>query len=147
VRLSESTAQRNEQLVRRFYDGLWNEWRFELIDELLAPEIRFRGSRGTVMTGRAAFRRYAEATHAAFADWHNQIDELLAVDDRVVTRMTWTGTHTGWFGSIEPSGARVSYVGAGFFRVAGGLIDEAWIVGDTHAFWRSLGAPAGEDQP
>lgn len=25
-------------------------------------------------------------------DWHNQVDETLAVDDRVVTRMTWSGT-------------------------------------------------------
>jgi predicted ester cyclase len=146
--MSESTAKRNEHLIRRFYDELWNEWRFDLVDELLAPQIRFRGSRGTVMTGRDAFRRYAEATRAAFADWHNQIDELLAVDDRVVTRMTWTGTHTGRLGSIEPSGARVAYVGAAFFRIAGGLIDEAWIVGDTHAFWRSLGVPAGvDDEP
>jgi steroid delta-isomerase-like uncharacterized protein len=137
--MSDSTAQQNEQLVRRFYDELWNQWRFELIEELLAPEIRFRGSRGAVMTGRDAFRRYAETTRAAFADWHNQIDELLAVDDRVVTRMTWTGTHTGRLGSIEPTSARVAYAGAGFFRVARGLIEEAWIVGDTHAFWQSLG--------
>jgi steroid delta-isomerase-like uncharacterized protein len=145
--MSEAPTQRNEQLVRRFYAELWNEWRFDLVDELLAPQIEFRGSRGKVMTGRDAFRRYAEATRAAFADWHNEIDELIAVEDRVVTRMTWTGTHTGRLGSIEPTGAPVAYVGAGFFRVANGLIEEAWIVGDTHAFWRSLGARAGDDEP
>jgi predicted ester cyclase len=145
--VTDPTQEANETLVRRFYDELWNRWSFELIDEILSSGIRFRGSRGSIMTGRDEFRRYAEATRAAFADWHNQIDELLAVDDRVVTRMTWTGTHTGWFGSIEPSGARVSYVGAGLFRIAGGLIDDAWIVGDTHAFWKALGVPAGTDEP
>jgi steroid delta-isomerase-like uncharacterized protein len=145
--VTDAAVRRNEQVVRRFYDELWNQWRLELIDELLAPQIQFRGSRGTVMTGHEAFRRYAEATRAAFADWHNQIDELLAGDDRVVTRMTWTGTHTGTLGSIEASGARVAYVGAGFFHLAGGLIEEAWIVGDTHAFWSALGARAGAVDP
>jgi predicted ester cyclase len=138
----DAHTQRNEALVRRFYDELWNEWRLELVDELLAPHLRFRGSRGLELTGRDAFRGYVEATRAAFADWHNQVDEAIATGDRVVTRMTWTGTHTGRLDSVEPTGARVSYVGAGFFRIADGLIADAWIVGDTHAFWRALGMAA-----
>jgi steroid delta-isomerase-like uncharacterized protein len=135
----------NEAVVRQFYEELWNRWRLDLADEILSPEIRFRGSRGSILKGRAEFKRYARATRAAFADWHNRIDELLAVDDRVVTRMTWSGTHTGTFAGIEPSGARVEYVGAGFFRLSDGLIEEAWIVGDSQAFWRALGRPTGGD--
>ena len=69
-----------------------------------------------------------------FPDWHNQIEELLVAGDRVVARMTWSGTHTGPFEGIEPTGARVEYVGAGFFSVSGGSIEEAWIVGDSKAF-------------
>ena len=137
-----SSVAGNERVVRRFYDELWNRWRLDLIDELLSPEISFRGSRGSVSTGRDAFRRYVEETRAAFADWHNEIDELLALTDRVVTRMTWSGTHTGVVAGIEPTGAHVEYVGAGFFRLRDGLIEEAWIVGDSHAFWTALGRPS-----
>jgi predicted ester cyclase len=53
--------------------------------------------------------------------------------------MTWSGTHTGPFDGVGPTGARVEYVGAAFFRLAGGLIEEAWVVGDTQAFRSALG--------
>lgn len=64
---------------------------------------------------------------------------MLAVDDRVVTRMTWTGTQRGRLADVEPTGARVEYVGAAFFRLADGIVEEAWVVGDSGAFWCALG--------
>jgi steroid delta-isomerase-like uncharacterized protein len=126
-----------EAVVRRFYEELWNRWRLELAEELMAPDVRFRGTLGRVCEGRDEFRAYAEAVRAAFPDWHNRIDELLVVGDRVVTRMTWNGTHQGPLGDVEPTGAWVEYPGAAFFRVADGLIEEAWVIGDTGALWRN----------
>jgi steroid delta-isomerase-like uncharacterized protein len=124
--------------VRRFYEELWNRWQLELADELLAEELRFRGSLGTECDGRDEFKRYVETVRAAFPDWHNRIDEILSAGDRVVTRMTWSGTHLGTLGEVEPSGARVEYAGAAFFRLAGGRIEEAWVVGDTHGLWEEI---------
>lgn len=137
--MRDDSEQANETTVRRFYGELWNQWRLDLADKLLTESIRFRGSLGSVLTGRDEFREYAEAIRTAFPDWHNRIDEILAVDDRVITRMTWTGTHRGLFQGIEPTGARVEYPGAAFFRLTDGVIAEAWVVGDTQMFWRALG--------
>jgi predicted ester cyclase len=128
----------SEIAVRRFYDELWNGWRLELVDEILAEGLRFRGSRGAILAGRSEFRRYAEETRAAFPDWHNRIDDLVVDGDRVAARLTWTGTQTGAFEGRAASGARVEYVGAAFFRVVGDVIDEAWVVGDTEGFRRTL---------
>lgn len=61
------------------------------------------------------------------------------MSNRVATRMTYSGTHSGKLRDIEPTGARVEYVGADFFTVTGGLIQDAWVVGDTQEFWRALG--------
>jgi steroid delta-isomerase-like uncharacterized protein len=132
-------ATENEAAVRRFYDELWNAWRLELVDELLAKRIWFRGSLGTVLEGRTEFRRYAETIRTAFPDWHNRIDEMLGADDRVAARLTWTGTHLGRLRHLEPTGASVEYVGAAFFRFSRGLIERAWVVGDTQELWRVLG--------
>ena len=125
-------------VVRRFYEELWNRWDLGVAEEILSPSIRFRGSLGTTVRGREAFLRYVEEVRKAFPDWHNQIDELLAVEDRVVARLTWSGTHRGRLGELEATGARVSYVGAAFFRLSGGLIEEGWVVGDTAQLWRAL---------
>jgi steroid delta-isomerase-like uncharacterized protein len=128
-----------ELLVRRFYDELWNEWRLDVADEILAEDIEFRGSLGSVEHGRDAFKRYVERVQAAFPDWHNQVDELFTAGDRVVARLTWTGTHRGPLGNVAATGNRVSYVGVGLFTVSGELIRRAWIVGDTQELWRALG--------
>lgn len=53
--------------------------------------------------------------------------------------MTWTGTHRGALGEIEPTGAHVEYCGAAFFRLSGGMIEDAWVVGDTQELWQALG--------
>ena len=101
--------------------------------------MRFRGSLGFECVGREEVRAYVETVHAAFPDWHNRVDEMLVFDHRVAARMTWSGTHRGRFGRLAPTGARVEYCGAAFFRIAEGLIAEAWIVGDTWEMWRALG--------
>lgn len=131
----------NEAIVRRFYDELWNRWQLEVADEIVAETIEFRGSLGKSIRGREDFKAYVEALQRAFPDWRNTIDEIMAVGDRCCTRMTWTGTHRGPFDGIEPTGARVEYCGAAFFHITSGVIDEAWVVGDTDAFWRPLRGP------
>ena len=136
---NRDTIEANETIVRRFYDELWNRWSLDVADEIVSEEVRFRGSRGIEVTGRQEFKRYVDTTRSAFPDWHNRIDELLAVADRVATRMTWSGTHTGELAGIAPTGARFEYPGAAFFRLADGVIAEAWVVGDTYLLWRALG--------
>lgn len=129
----------NVDVVRRFYEELWNEWRLDVAPEIVAADVRFRGSFGSDMVGRTELLGYVERVRGAFPDWHNRIDETIATGDRVVTRMTWSGTHRGLLGEIEPTGVHVEYCGAAFFRLASGMIEEAWVVGDTQELWRALG--------
>jgi steroid delta-isomerase-like uncharacterized protein len=129
----------NEAVVRRFYDELWNHWRLDLAEEIVSATIRFRGSLGASLSGRDELKRYVETVRAAFPDWENRIDEMLGIGDRVVTRMTWSGTHRGVLDGVEPTGSHVEYCGAAFFRLADGVIEEAWVVGDTQELWRALG--------
>src|SRR6476659_1732627 len=129
----------NQAVVIRFYEELWNRWRLEIADQILTPTFRFRGSLGSTLCGRNEFKTYVQTFRSAFPDWHNHINEILSIDDRVITRMTWSGTHQGKLGAIDPTGAPVEYCGAGFFRLSEQVIDEAWIVGDTQELWRALG--------
>ena len=140
-----TVTQANEAVVRRFYDELWNERRQSVAEEIIADAFRFRGSLGTTLTGRDEFKRYVETVFTAFPDWDNRIDEILASDNRVVTRMTWSGTHRGQFRHIEPTGARVRYC-RGLLQVVGRFDREGWIVGDTQELWRALGVQS-EDAP
>ena len=80
----------NKNLIRRYYAGLWNRWDDAVVDEIIAPDIEFRGSLGITVRGRDGFRGYVARVRAAFPDFHNQIDQLLAEGD---TEENCTGRH------------------------------------------------------
>jgi predicted ester cyclase len=63
---------------------------------------------------------------------------MFVVEDRVITRMTWTGIHEGPLGDVAPTGARVECVGAAFLKVTDGRYPRG-VVGDTQEVWRALG--------
>lgn len=124
--------------MRRYYDELWNAWTLDVADELLAPDIRFRGSLGVDVVGVAAFREYVRRVQRAFPDFHNAVLELVAEPERVAARLAYTGTHRGELFGIAPTGRRIRYAGAAFFRLAGGRIGEGWVLGDLDGLRRQL---------
>lgn len=132
------SGEGNEAVVRRFYEELWNGWRLDVADEIVAATVLFRGSFGKTAHGRDAFKAYVEAVHEAFPDWRNHIEEMVTAGDRVAVRLRWTGTHRGPLDGFEPTGRPVEYCGAAFFRLGSGLIESAWAVGDTELFWRMI---------
>jgi steroid delta-isomerase-like uncharacterized protein len=125
-------------LVRLFYEEIWNQWKLDRVDETLASDLSFRGSLGITMVGPEAFRRYVETVRAAFPDWHNRIDELIVAGNRVVARLTCSGTHGGGLLGIAPTGRRVSYDAVAIFFIEDERIRSVWVVGDTQEFWRAL---------
>jgi steroid delta-isomerase-like uncharacterized protein len=131
-------AESHKDLVRRYYDALWNRWDFALADELITESVIFRGSMGISVQGRDGFKAYMRVVRAAFPDFHNRIEELVAENDRVAARLTYTGTHQGEVLGIAPTGRRVSYAGVALFRVIEGRIAEGWVLGDAHGLVQQL---------
>jgi len=136
--LADSLEQ-NKDLIRRFFDEMWNPWNFAKADELLAPDITFRGTLGSELKGRDAFRDYMRKVRAAFPDFHNTIVQMTAEDDRVTARTFYRGTHRGEIFGVAPTGKAISYSGAAFFRIADGQVIEGWVLGDLVGLLRQLG--------
>jgi steroid delta-isomerase-like uncharacterized protein len=136
----DDPLEQNKILIRRFFDEMWNPWNFDKADELLAPDIRFRGTLGAELKGRDAFRAYMRKVQAVFPDFHNSILELTAEHDRVVARTFYRGTHRGEIFGIAPTGKSIAYSGAAFFRIANRKVIEGWVLGDLLALLRDLGA-------
>jgi steroid delta-isomerase-like uncharacterized protein len=141
-----SPAQ-NKALVRQYYEAMWNRWDFTLADALIDEDVAFRGSLGIAVQGRAGFVDYMRAVHRAFPDFHNAVEELIAEGDRVVARLTYTGTHQGALLGIGATGRRATYAGVAIFRIAGGRVAEGWVLGDLHGLLRQLGAREPEAAP
>ena len=67
------------------------------------------------------------AYRAAVPDLAVTLDDLLAVDDKVVRRFTLRGTHRGPFLGVAASGQPVTLRGIAIDRVAGSQLVESWV--------------------
>lgn len=135
---------RNKSIVRRYYEDLWNKWDLSRIEDLIAEDILFRGSLGVSVTGREGFKDYVHMVRDAFPDFHNTIEELIAEDERIAARLTYTGTHKGELFGMAATGKQVSYSGAAIFRIVRDHIVEGWVLGDTRGLVNQLrGSPPG----
>jgi steroid delta-isomerase-like uncharacterized protein len=132
------SAEHNKALVRRYYEEMWNRWDFALADELIGEDVTFRGSLGVSVQGRGGFKEYMRTVRRAFPDFQNHVEELIAEDDKMVARLTYTGTHHGEVFGISPTGRRVTYAGVAIFRIAEGRIAQGWVLGDVHGLVRQL---------
>lgn len=68
-----------------------------------------------------------------FPDMEIATHEMVAEDDRVMTRVTYTGTHEAEYLGVEPTGDRVEVQDHLSFRVEDGGIAE------MHGLWDRLG--------
>jgi predicted ester cyclase len=80
--------------------------------------------------------------HTAFAGFAVEILDQLAEDDKVMTYKVFTGTHTGDFMGIAPTGQPVRFEVMDIVRITDGQIVEHWGLVDQLGLLRQLGATA-----
>lgn len=117
-------------LIRRYYGEMWNQWNFELADELLAESFAFRGSLGREIKGRQAFKDYMRLVRSAFSNFHNEVEQTVRSETYSVVRLTYSGTHDGTLLEIPPTYRRISYPGIAIFRTDERRFLEGYVVGD-----------------
>jgi steroid delta-isomerase-like uncharacterized protein len=138
-RLGETAQQRNKAIVRRAIEEGWNGGDLAVIEELYAPSFVFHQEGGSAIEGVEAFKQWVEVIHTAFPDIHYTINAMYAEGDRVATRYTATGTHTGDFRGIPPTGKSFDLTGHVIHRIRNGQKIEGWGVWDTVGLLISLG--------
>jgi steroid delta-isomerase-like uncharacterized protein len=134
-------SEANKAIVLRFYEELWNNGNFDAADELVAADyVRHDLRPGEAPPGPAGQKAVAAKFRAAFPDVRMDVEALVAENDLVVARWTMTGTHSGAWGEVAPTGRTVRFSGVNFFRIADGKIAEIWNVRDDLGLREQLGA-------
>jgi steroid delta-isomerase-like uncharacterized protein len=131
-------------LVRRFYDDVWNKANERAARDILAPDFRFRASLGPELRGPDGFIVYLRSVHAALENFTCTIEDLIETSDRAAARMNFHGKHRAKFFGFAATGRDITWSGAAFFKTSGGMITELWVLGDIDAVRRQL---APDHQP
>jgi steroid delta-isomerase-like uncharacterized protein len=121
-------SEKNKALVRRWLDEVFTRGGLDEADELFTSNYALHDpSFPHDVHGPEGIKRYVTAYRAALPDLRVTVEDQLAEEDKVVTRWTVRGTHSGEFLGLAPTGDEVTVSGIEFDRMVGGRIDEAWV--------------------
>ena len=138
-----SEIERNKAVIRRFVEEVQNQKDFEAFDELNDPEFVNLSSPPGVPSDREGGKMYLKGFLNAFPDSRFTIDDMIAEEDRVVTKKTLVGTHTGASVRFPATGKRVTLQYVDIMRVRNGRIVEHWLSMDQLSFLQQLGVIPG----
>ena len=136
------STEQNKALIRRFYEEVWGKGNVDVADEVFAPDyVRHDLRPGNPLPGPAGQKQIATDFRAAFPDLHFTLELLVAEADMVVGRWTATGTNTGLWGNILPTGKIAKFSAVNIFRIANGKVVEIWNHRDDLGLLQQLDAP------
>jgi predicted ester cyclase len=132
------SIEENKNIVRR-YQEIYNDNDLDFLNEVLSEDLLTPN----IMPGIPPGLEGAKAAHrimlAGFPDYQTIIEDIISEGDKVVARIKMTGTHTGEFMSIPPTGKRISFTGIYIVRIVNGKIVEHWGEEDSVSLLQQLG--------
>jgi len=128
-------------LVLRWHEEIFNQGRYETIDELMAPGAVIRGAGLGTKPARCVsdLKEEVAMLRAVFPDLRLTVDEIVCEGDMVAMRVTATGTHSGEGLGITPTGRRLEIHGMSMGRWQDGQLVEGWNQYDFLTLYRELG--------
>ena len=132
--------EHNKAIVRRLFDEVWNAGRLDAIEELYAADfVADYRPYAPLRVGHQGVRDMVRNAWAAFPDYHEELEELIAEGDKVVVRLTITGTQNGQWGPLPPTGRQVRFEEILILRIADGKVVEQRGIPDNLSALRQLG--------
>ena len=128
------SLEENKALVRRWIDA-YNTHNLDSFDEFIAPDYVDH----TNKVDREGLRQLFIIGFTGFPDWHETIEDIIAEGDKVWIHVSYTGTHTGVFMGVAPTGKKVTMMGVDIYRIENGKLVEYWHVSDPMNFNKQLG--------
>ena len=123
------SAEANQDLVQRFFEAQ-ARGDLDALDEIMAPDFVDRSLLPSEEPDREGYKRSVAEDHTAFSDLRYIIEDQVAKDDNVVSRITIRRVHDrGEFVGIAPTGEEYEATGIVIHRIVGGKIAEEWSEG------------------
>ena len=136
------STEENKAFMRRFYEEVFNQKNLAAIDDFVAPDFvnRSAAQLGLVSGDLEHVKQFVGVVMQAFPDLHYTVEDMVAEGDKVVTRLTLSGTQHGAFMGIPATGIHATVSDIEIFRITGGKAVETWVQVDYLGLLQQLGA-------
>jgi predicted ester cyclase len=135
-----AAGQRADELVRALFDAV-NSDDHASIDALVARSFLSYDIHGT--RSRTGFKRYVTDLRHSFSGLRFEVHENIGVlveGDLVALRTIITGTHSGDYAGVPPTGTQIQTSASHIFRFRDDQLVEHWPVVDTYRILVAIGA-------
>ena len=135
-------SEENKQLVRRWFEEVWNNGRVDAIDEMFDANGIAHGlsdDPSNPIKGPNDFRPFHTLFREAFPNMMIVIEDMVAEGDKVAARCSVRAKHEGEFLGRVATGSPVEFTGITIVRIDKGKIVEAWNNFDFMRLHRQVG--------
>jgi len=140
----QMNSTKNKEAIRLLYDSIFNTRQFEKLPVLISDN--YTNSIGE--KGVAAFQKSITELANAFPDARWKVEDIIAEENKVIVKQTFTGTHKLRFQDINPTHKMVSVKGIATYLFKNGKIVFSEIETNRFSFLQQLGAlPNPPEQP
>lgn len=140
-----SVEEENKATIRRFAEEILGGHNISKVYELISDDYVYHGPGGREVRGPEGFMQLAKIGLTGFPDGRYTIDDIVAEGNKVAVRYTRTGTHSGEYRGIAPTGNPIKVPVAFFYCLSGGRIIEAVGYSDSLVLYQQLGVtPPGQ---
>ena len=127
----------NIELAKKFYKHL-DAVQLDSMKALCAPDMKIYYESGEPVSF-SDMEPFIKMFYTSFPDYYHEIEDIIAADDKVVCRISFTGTFTNSFMEMNPSGEKFKYKGIQIFQFANSKTTNFWIVEDELGLMTQLG--------
>jgi steroid delta-isomerase-like uncharacterized protein len=135
-------SEENKELLRRWFEEVWNKGRAEAIDEMLAEDGVAHGlsdDPAKPIVGPSDFRPFHTLFREAFPNMIIVVEDMVAEGDKVAARCSVRGRHEGEFMGRTATQSPVEFTGMTIVRIDNGKIVEAWNNFDFMSLHKQVG--------
>ncbi len=140
------TLQSNKELVRQLVERGFNQGDLDVVDDIVDPGVVTHNPLILdAPTGPESVRGGIAMIRRSFPDFHAEILDLIAEDDRVAVFLQLRGTNEGDYRRGAATRREGSFRAFFIWRVANGRLVENWGVADRFALLQQLGIIPSDD--
>jgi steroid delta-isomerase-like uncharacterized protein len=132
------TAERSEEVMRRYLTEVVAQGKFELIEELAAEDMQ---DHTQSIPGRAGLERHVRGFRETLPDVEVTVERIIATENEAIGIWKWRGTHSKQMFGVPATGRTVECRACSIFMLRDGMLVDYEVFSESLSAVRQMGVP------
>lgn len=142
--MTQQNTEENKRKVLQYWQEGWNKKNLEVLNDIFESDYIAVDIPPWRKPGLKGLKDFIQDNFRMFPDVHNTIEDLIAENDKVVSRVTAKATHKGDLvgpvGLVKATNKQISWKGVFIFEFKNGKVVRTWSLVDNMDLMKQLGA-------